>query len=286
MNNTKINKAVYSFWTKPYREHEWKTIGEFRSEESFLSSWSLSVMYAKKHFEKVELYIDKEGWEMLEPLNLPFTKVHVTFEDLDKYHNELWSISKIYTYLLQDEPFIHLDSDVYLWVGLPEKYQNSEILLQNNEDGYGFYKDMLVDYIDRFWGSSDVIDDFITKNGISKVIVFNCGVFGGTNIDFIKEYARKSIDFADVINEKLKSDPAVKYSIPCFFEQSLLAMMLDLNNTFPSLIMEGNEFPNPRFPYTHLAAGAKKAEKADAALKRRLKKDYPAMANLIKEIAK
>jgi hypothetical protein len=282
----KINKAIYSFWTKPYLEHGFKSGGEFYTEEGFYSSWTLSVMNASKHFDKVELYIDTPGWEMLKPFNLPFTKVHIILDELDKYNSELWSIGKIYSYRLQNEPFVHVDSDVYLWEGLPDEYQKSEILVQNSEQGYAEYERMLIDYIERYWGKSDIIDDFITRNGLSKIISFNCGVFGGTNVDFINRYSKEAINFADVINEKFKTDQSIKYCTPCFFEQSILAMMLEKENIFPSLVIDGSKSHNPNFRYTHLAASAKKSKEADVRIKRRISMDHPGSYDLIKQLIK
>ena len=105
--------------------------------------WALSCLNAKKIYGNIELYTDTVGKKILiDKLNLPYDRVHLVFDNndfMDSLPNELWAISKIYTYSLQNEPFIHVDGDFILWENLDFQ---KDITCQNLELNFDLYKDI------------------------------------------------------------------------------------------------------------------------------------------------
>lgn len=55
-----INRAVYSFWTKPQSKSKELLCG-FNSTEAFLDCLHLSVIFSKKWFKEVVMVTDLQG---------------------------------------------------------------------------------------------------------------------------------------------------------------------------------------------------------------------------------
>ena len=56
---------------------------------------------------------------LVDRLKLPYKEVHVVYDDLAVLPHH-WAIAKIKTYTLQEEPFIHVDGDIYIPNPLPD----------------------------------------------------------------------------------------------------------------------------------------------------------------------
>ena len=104
-------KAVWSLWTKPL------TLGQsaWPTEQHHLMAWVTSIATAKHHFSKTALVTDRCGADLLvDKLGLAFDEVIVELDALNHYESEWWAMAKIWAYQAQTEPFIHIDSDVFL----------------------------------------------------------------------------------------------------------------------------------------------------------------------------
>jgi hypothetical protein len=99
------------------------------SPEYHLMSWALSCLQLKQLYKKVYLYANTPAARLLiDDLQLPYTDAFCTHDKLILPHKELWALPKIYTYQLQEEPFLHIDGDVFLFDYLPESLLNSRPL--------------------------------------------------------------------------------------------------------------------------------------------------------------
>lgn len=188
-----------SFWTKG-----------FRSDQLDINFWKLSFALAKKHYKKVHLVTDKKGSELLK--DLPFESISLDLNDLDDINSgKVWSLGKIYTYykIAEKGPFLHLDSDVLLWEPLPVDLLNSEIFTQsldfdlyedysikkfNRQYDLNFLKVMGLGFIPDPW--QELIDNK------KEIQIYNVGIFGGQNTNFIKGYAEFALNM--IKNEKYK----------------------------------------------------------------------------------
>jgi hypothetical protein len=109
--------AVWSFWSKPFLKSQ-KSM--WCSEKQHLLSWILSVQQARKFFGKTVLFTDDYGAKMLvDGLQLDFDVVSTALNTLNDHDPKWWALGKIYTYGSQNDPFIHIDNDVFLWKRLP-----------------------------------------------------------------------------------------------------------------------------------------------------------------------
>jgi len=126
-------KVVQTFWSGSRTSITKDSFG-WHQPEYHLQSWALSCQLLKRLYPEVELYTDKTGYDLLiKQLKLPYTNVHVVLDDLNAYSNSVWALSKIYTYSLQNTPFIHVDGDVFLRKEFSKELTASGLIVQNRE---------------------------------------------------------------------------------------------------------------------------------------------------------
>ena len=179
-----IQKAVFSFWTKPNADI-WKQERWLHPDYAWYS-WVVAVNCAKQWFDKVELVTDQTGAYILtEWLGLKFDSVRTDLEELSVDTN-FWSYGKIKAYQIQEEPFVHIDFDVFLFKPLPQELLQSRIFVQNIEEGFRF-EDCYREYV-------DVVNIFPRKpkSWTHSLTEASCmGIFGVNDLSFIETYCQQ-----------------------------------------------------------------------------------------------
>jgi len=85
--------------------------------EYHLISWALSCLQLHKIYGNVSLYGNTPAVRLLiDTLQLPYSKAYLTHDELIPVHPDLWALSKIHTYSLQEQPFLHIDSDAFIFL--------------------------------------------------------------------------------------------------------------------------------------------------------------------------
>ena len=266
----KIEKIVYSLWTKPSGNILENAVNWY-SPKSQLLCLALTVLKSKEFFKEIELVTDSEGWEIIKKLNLPFTSVKTILDDIPKEQHGFWALGKIYAYKAQDKPFVHLDNDAILWKGLPDWALNSEVFVQNTEDEKWF-EDVYMPVVNH---ANQTLKYFPPNWNITKE-AFCTGIFGGTNIEFIQEYCNEALRFInDKKNKSGWNSITNKGSYCIIFEQYILACIaqnkgVDVTFFDKHLNKENLE----ALGYTHIW-GAKKEAGIEKILEDCLKKHYP-----------
>jgi hypothetical protein len=259
-----IKTALYSFWSKPFLEKSaFKTFGEFNTQDDFLTSWSVSVKLAHKHFKKVILVTDSWAWENLfEPLNLPIDEVKIILDDLN-YTTDMWSTAKAYAIMEMNEPFVHLDPDVYLWGPLSNEILCAKVFAQSREGKWDEYQNQLYskrsdDYHRNFKGACKYFDNFRAEN--LEHLAYNTGVVGGNDLEFIKKWAQNMIYLVDLYDRKIQANQFVgeRYLAVVWIEQSLLRAIEIVEGYQIKVVLEDPNI-DQEF-YTHLCGGSKKKE--------------------------
>ena len=267
-------RAVWSFWSKPfYAGRGWR----WREPVHHLLAWGLSLRLARSHYPETVLITDTPGKTLLvNQLGLPFTHVSTELDRLQSEYPGLWALGKLVTYSLQDKPFVHLDTDVFLWRPLPGRITSAPVLAQHPENYH---------LADEGCGPR-IIEKAFAQAGLDLPAEWewsrsrreqtsreaNCGILGGTDTGFIQHYARLALDLAQ--NPRYSAAWA---SIPdrdglnTILEQFFLIACLDFHRSDPASPFSGTYirylFPsfetafNPnyaaRLGYTHLLADAK-----------------------------
>jgi hypothetical protein len=109
-----------------------------------------------------------------------------------------WSLSKVVAYRAQQQPFIHLDTDVFLWKPLPAAMLSASVFAQCAEDHPP---------LDTGWSPQDVEHAF-AQHDLTLPVEWewvrsrspytfreaNCGIMGANRVDFIQYFAGLSLD--------------------------------------------------------------------------------------------
>lgn len=209
-------KIIQSFWTgkRCIPEHSFG----WYSPEYHLMSWTLSCLNLRQHYETVELYTDRHGYEwLIEELELPYTKVHVTLDDLNQYPSELWALAKAKAYTTQEQPFIHTDGDVFIWNRFAKSIHNAALVVQNIEQATDYYESKFLD-VKRY---ATHLPEIIHVDRFNQpVCSCNAGIIGGSDVSYFKEYDSRMFEIVDGC--QISEMPThVMSNFNIFFEQVL-----------------------------------------------------------------
>ena len=127
---------MQSYWSKAYKNFP---NSGWAFKETHYMSWGLSCLQLKQFYDEVELITDSEGADLLiNKLHLPYTSCKTTLDKLNNENPAIWALGKIVAYEEQQEPFIHVDGDVYIWNSFPKRIEEAGIVAQNIEKNYPF----------------------------------------------------------------------------------------------------------------------------------------------------
>lgn len=200
----------------------------------------LAVRHLRKHYKEIHLITDYNGARIFK--NIGFTSIDKSLENVPKRYSETWSLGKLYAFKTISEkgdPFLHIDYDVFLSKPInPEFLKIKEIIVQSielNLNVFGYN----VDYFYKNCPIRNYAQD------IKVDYAYNCGVFGGSNLEFINKYATSSIDMVMKkenidfwIKNQTKKNPDFKdFSKAILAEQYYLAVCLKYFNVNPGLIV-------------------------------------------------
>ncbi|UUF15760.1 MULTISPECIES: DUF6734 family protein [Flavobacterium] len=273
-------KIIQSFWSG--NETNFANDAGWYSYKYNWLSWILSCHQLVNYHDEVELYTDQFGYKILiEELKLPYTKVHVLLDEINNYPKDLWAVSKVKTFEMQKEPFIHVDGDVYVWESLNEKFKNSGLITQNLELTTSYYRkhwEVIYPHL-RF-----MPDELKKYSDGESNFACNMGIIGGNNIDFFQKYCKKSIEFVD---NNIRVWPNIEGQyFNLFFEQVLFYQFANQSNQkidflFPETPKD-NEYLGfadfdkiPNKTYLHLLGVYKKQRPVCKALEIYTMKHYP-----------
>jgi len=192
-------KIIQSFWSKPFLEKNTDKNARFKagwtSTNLFFYSTLLSCLTLKRQYGSVTMYTDYYGKKLFEDLQIPYSSIQTDLETLNQYPSELWALGKIRSYSLQNEPFLHIDTDVFIWDRFPQQFVAADLCFQNLEFNFPKYKEVVDKIIENFKGIPHVLIDEYTKNG--NIHALNAGVIGGNHTQFFKDLAYIIFPFID-----------------------------------------------------------------------------------------
>lgn len=282
-------KAVWSLWTKPL--YRGRHLG-WLSTKHHLLSWVLSVELAGRYYSDTSLITDDEGAAMLvDGLGLRFGTVSLALNQLADHDPNWWAIGKLYAYAVQDEPFIHIDNDVFLWEPLLSALQEAPVFAQHPEYtpyGASFYCPESIEYdICRHGGwMPEEFERYMPIGGVLKAE--NCGVMGGTRTDFIRHYAEQAILFIEhPANQPVWEQRPRRDRDFVIFEQLMLSACVayhqgrtdspfaDINIAYLFPSYEAALTNADERGYTHLVADSKRDLGLCAYVERIVSKEFP-----------
>jgi len=276
----KLN-VVQSFYLFPSESEPIRQSLGFLSPEFHWMSWCLSCLQIVKLYHSVTLYTNELGKEVLiDQLKLPYSNVVIT-ENI--YPAKLWAMNKIHTYSLQQEPFLHVDGDVFLWKELGQQIQSAELIAQNVEVNDGFYRSILKEFQNHEIVLPEPIAEISNTNKVIRSC--NAGFFGGSDLVFFKDYTKLATSFVELYQEKLNN--VIHKDVNMVFEQLFFYYMAEERNKHIEYVLE-DEISDMTYPgivnfldvphktkFIHMLGSYKKSEEACKMLAKRLRTDYP-----------
>lgn len=284
-------RAVWSFWSKPFAAHRNRV---WASDRHHLLSWVLSLETARRHYRPCVLVTDTEGARLLvDGIGLAFDEVHTTLDGIANADPGWWALGKLYTYREQSDPFVHIDSDVYLFRALPSELESAPVFAQNAEHfvpGQSFYQPEAVEYALSGASNGWLPPEWLwyRRSGADSRGEC-CGVLGGTRVDFIRHYASQAIRLIeDPGNRQALEALPDKLVHTCLLEQYLLSACIEywrahgapfedvsIRYLFSSIEDAFSPETNTRLGYTHLIADSKRDPEVMARLEARVARDHP-----------
>ena len=266
-------KIVYSLWTKPLTALD-NALG-FNTLDDFFHSLIFSVNIAKNNYDNIHFYTDKHGLKLIEPYKnkLPFTKIHCVLDEIDWVPSQWWAYPKIYVYGLQNEPFMHIDNDAYLWDTIPQELIDTHDFICQN------YENFEEECHNFYYGGIDFYKEYIPKD-ISNIKKYhfatNAGIYGAFNEKGIKLFHsmyeesyksakavlqdKKIVDFIDW--NDLRNWDAFLWNV--IMEQTY-GYVYAVKNQLRILTLLNHDIK-----WTHLIAGAKRNEKVIKKVRKRV----------------
>jgi hypothetical protein len=224
---------------------------------------------------------------------LRFDTVSTALDSLRHYDPRWWTLGKLHAYRSETSPFVHIDSDAYLWKAIDPSIIAGDLFAQNAEyfslGASEFYM-------------PEVLESFLLKRGgwlptewLWARTVFGacqkgiaCGVFGGQNLAFIRYYAELAFRLiTDSRNAALLPNVPHKARHAILLEQYLLSACVDYHHgregsPFKNLTVkflfdsfEDAYFDAGRIGLTHLLANTKKDPILMRRLEDRVAQNYP-----------
>jgi hypothetical protein len=284
-------RAVWSFWTKPFKAHHNRV---WLTEKHHLFAWILSVETARRRYSNISLFTDDEGASLLvENLGLNFTYVSTELNALQDADPNWWVLGKLWTYRAQTEPYVHIDSDVFLWKCLPTDVERADVFAQNPEsfpfNDESWYRPIQYDQAIRDaqgWAPEEWL--YYTSRHSNNAIC--CGILGGNAVEFLSHYADLGIRMIEhPKNERVWASIGNTISDNILIEQYFLSACLDFHRQqkasrfrdtrikflFRSSDEAFDEIVAAHAGYTHLIGGAKSNPALAKRLEDRVRRDFP-----------
>jgi len=281
-------RAVWSFWSAPYAAHYRHA---WARPVDHLLAWAVSVQAAARHYPDTMLVTDAPGRVLLvDRLGLPFTSVSTELDRLAGKDPDWWMMGKLVAYEIQTGPFVHVDSDVFLWKQLPAHVIEAPVLTQNPEGHMtgGYRPDEIESALGGTGGCLPV--EWEWARSLGPVLPGeNCGIVGGQDAGFLRHYARQALAVIERPENRAGwSRLAGKQPYTYVVEQFLLSACIGYHaaradspyrgvrvaHLFPSWAEAFDANHAARAGYTHLM-GAKGHRAAGQRLADRVRRDWP-----------
>lgn len=287
-------KYVHSIWSTPSLSNNFDNYLDNKFIKKNFYSYLLSALLIKKLGHTIELYCDEYSYEMYS--KIPYDKIHVVDFDSDGVSSKFWIWSKIKTQALINEPYIHIDGDVFLFrdiIGNKMENGNYKAVIQSLENketiGEEFFNKLYVDSITPFKNINSRIK--WDKYGLNA---YNCGVVGFYDMKIKNIYVKNAKNLlVEISNNPDFNKSRGKYEgMFLIAEQSLLYYILEEKKVKPLEIIPFSEIKKRSYNwnsyaneigYAHLLGYSKYKPEMIDKIKFKINKFFGEHSNIIKE---
>lgn len=278
-------KYIHSMWSTPATKDNFDNDYDIKYLTKNFYSFMLSALLIKKLGYEIELYCDEKAYEIYSLI--PYDKIHVVDFDCDGVSSKFWIYGKIKTHSLINEPYIHIDGDVFFFDDIigDKLTNNYDLVIQSIENEHTIDVEF-----DSLYLNSSL--PFIENNRFDinwmkyNLNAFNCGVIGFNDIEFKNIYINKVIEILIELSKDVKlSEYREKFNAMFLIaEQSTLYYLTNEYNKKYFEILPYNEVAKNNFrwndvalkyKYAHLWGYSKYLDENIKKIKNRITKDYP-----------
>ena len=238
----------------------------------------LSYLTLKKHYGKVIMYCNQQAYDTFIKY-IPYDEVIIK---KNKNGMDFWNVYKIDIMKLQNEDFIHVDSDVFIFDNLFDEFINGnhDMIVQDiippNEN---FVKDF-------FWDNYS----FLTNGNLSFSLKYDnrcvsCGVIG------MKKEALKNYLYAvDILYNAMENNKLKSLIAKTMILEELTVYLIALKYNYKMydvlpynlVLKHGVRKVGDIKKYTHLWTNSKFQNGIVDKIKNKIKKDFSEKYNLVK----
>lgn len=277
-------QIIQSFWNNnPVRGSIMQARAGWLSPMFHYMGWALSCMQLRKFYGDVFLYTNGEGHEFFtEALGLPYRTRNIALT-LDNFPKSLWAMAKINIYNAQQQPFLHIDGDVFIWEPLNVS-SNAALVIQNFEHGFDYNSHAIGRARELNVALPDYILQILDHRGVPDSI--NAGVIGGHDLDFMRLYTTEAFSFFRQNEEIFTTKPLTNH-FNCLLEQILFFALAvqekkELQTVLPEKVLSNDYSGFANFEsvphattYVHPVGSYKRNRIVCRQLAERLEMDYP-----------
>jgi hypothetical protein len=276
-------RAVWSFWSEPLlssRQDAWL------APKYHLYSWVLSVELARQHYDELVLVTDDAGAALLcDRLALPFTEVSRDLNALHGMDPEWWSLGKLLAFTKQQDRFVHIDNDVYLWKPIPDELTASPLFAQNPEfitlhqatyEPEWFERALAAragTWLPECWR-------WYRRQSLPQIAPC-CGIVGGNDPAIFRDYGAQGLEIlTHPDNASALQALGNKIGHMILVEQYFLGAYsayrrIPIRYLFSSFDEAFNPANSAEKGFTHLISDAKRSELISERLEARIQRDFP-----------
>lgn len=272
-----IEKAVYTFWD----DKSSKVNLGFNNSYEMAMCVALSVELTLLQFKEVELVTNSYGKELLvDRYKIPFTSVRVELDHFDGVLDpDLWAYAKIYSYSLQNKPFIHIDNDVFLFDHISKELLAKDLIFQNKESVS--QHDSYLEHCESL-KSCGSINLMMLTDPKSIGFACNCGIIGINELSIVQKWKEIVDEYLfSKRNKKYWDSITDKHSKNHVLEQFFISVLVKKRNLDIGFLLDSDDIfevlkqAETTFKMVHLWGSTKRQSNYINRIKRRLIEGYP-----------
>lgn len=291
-------KIVQSCWTSPLLHSSQQLGGRFNGgwPHRLINyySWAYSCLQLRSFYNNVELITDELGCELLvQRLQLPYTNVRLDLAKIAGNSNGLWALGKIMAYHIQQEPFLHVDNDIFIEQAFDNRLLTSPLIAQNVQSRTRVYTSTFQEVMNSYPYIPSYLEEF---RNMSLVPCSNAGILGGTDLEFIHEYTCEVTTFLDRNKEAITAslnNIELSYLNVIFEQVIFYAYAKHCKKNITYLFKEATDIPHnigyfhsayENKHFVHALGDYKQNRMVYHGLEKKLKKEYPLYYNHITQL--
>jgi hypothetical protein len=199
-----------------------------------------STIIRKKAGRKIGIYTTSKFIELLKKYDVELDfYIDIESEVKDISNKKLFASCKIYSNLIQTEPFIQIDTDMILFENFDfEKYEKSPALFYFSESvgflsNYIQYYSFKELYIDFYYKISTHFPAITNKEYMNPLIAYNCAMVGGTDWKVLSDSYKSIFDF--IINNKNFIESNSDHPMPEIEQQLIVGFLNKSGYTYDKI---------------------------------------------------